>query len=189
MYEEPSLYLRPPTLEELIYVVAVANRNTSNASFNYVNHLKQQPKLKELITKPFLLPKEVTSRSAQRSTNSPLRWEQFCIIEKLGPIPRYEDQEYLSALHQELSPETTLERGFSDCKGLSLLAVALSREYNEPARLICPERHMITQIRKSGGWNPVDPSLPYPFCYSLAPREIEPPARFDEYYERILAGF
>ncbi len=195
LYEEPSPYLQPPTLAELIYVVAGANHNTSKASFTYTSHLLQRDaRTRKLLTTPFSLPEKIRKEVKNQSTAEILeqhgiRWEPLCIIDKLGPVPRYDNLDYLSALKVELAPEITLERGYSDCKGLSLLAVAASRANGFPARLICHDRHMVSQSRGPFGWQSQDYSLPSPFCYTRftqLEQEVKIPKEFDKYYEKIL---
>ncbi len=196
LYEEPSPYLQPPTLAELIYVVAVANHNTSRTSFTYTSRLLQRDaRTKKLLTTPFSLPEKIRQEVKNKSAAEILerhgiRWKPLCIIDKLGPVPRYDNLDYLSALKVELAPEITLERGYSDCKGLSLLAVAASRANDFPARLICHNRHMVSQSRRSFGWQSQDYSLPAPFCYTRfteLEREVKIPEEFDEYYQKVLS--
>ncbi len=198
LYEEPSPYLQPPTLAELTYVVAVANHNTSRTSFTYTSRLLQRDaRTRKLLTTPFSLPEKIRQEVKNKSAAEILerhgiRWEPLCIIDKLGPIPRYDNEDYLSALQEELAPETTFQRGYSDCKGLSLLAVAASRANGFPARLICHDRHMVSQSRGQFGWQSQDYSLPAPFCYTRFTKlegEVKIPEGFDQYYERLLSPY
>ncbi len=185
-----DLYLRPPTLGELVFAAARLD------DYLYLFDFEDKPDVWHIFFNRFKLHPSCMNGRGLDSDLAKIVCNLTDGTDYNLHFPSQEySKEYFSYLFWRLSPETTLSLGNGDCKSLAVICVAYKRMHGIAARFLQPtQNHLIFEEYDGEKWIPKEPqmarfSVPLENLGGMSVLPIANPLLYERAYTHVIELF